>query len=69
MKVPPPLRLLRFTLDACFTSRGELVAVDLRLYDSLKKKDELIGGSSGGTGEITAMLLRQIDRRIKEATV
>lgn len=48
MKVPtPPMRRLRFRLDVCFTSRGELIGAELQYKDSSEKHQEYLGGWSG----------------------
>ncbi len=47
MKVSPPMRRLRFTIDVCFTSRGELVAGELTMRDSLVARRTLLGGWHG----------------------
>lgn len=71
MKVPtPPMRRIRFRLDVCFTSRGELVGGELQCNDSSKKKPQCLGGWSGGTSRTVLLLddlLRQIKIEITEA--
>ncbi len=71
MKVPKPMRRLRFRLDVCFTSRGELVGGELICRDSEKPKSEFLGGWSGTPHNSLLMndLLRQISRLIDEATI
>ena len=68
MKVPPPMRRLRFTLDVCYTSRGEVVGCEAQVRDSLKGRREMLGGSSGDTAEMVPVLLRKIEKRIRKAT-
>ncbi len=66
MTVKPPMRRLRFTLDVCLTSRGDLVAGELKMKHDGVKKPMLLGSWSGGKGELE-MLLRSIKIKVEAA--
>lgn len=68
MKVTAPMRRLRFTLDVCFTSRGEVVGCEAFMMDSLIGRRKILGGSSGHGDYMIPVLLREIQDQIMKAS-
>lgn len=46
------LRRLRFKLDVDFTSRGEIVGLDLRVRDMQTRQSKSLGGISGSVSHL-----------------
>lgn len=63
------MRRLRFTLDVCYTSRGELVGGSLRLKYTLASKGIVLGGWTGREHMMLDTLIGEMRRRIYAATV